>query len=346
MYLAQQYEEKYRMKQYNEDYEPLDRFLKQPIGFDEEGKSAVFWPVDLSLSNFREKLESKSAFVPPGEQISGYTTKDGRDFSIYRVPSVAADVQANTLLRKAQFMALMYIDALNYIDDEDSRWEVFFVYESYLSGEGIRKYAFAGFTTVYRFYGHPHKTRLRISQVFIPPPFQHQGHGSKLLTAIYSYAKDQMKEKCLEVTVEDPNVEYQALRDRVDYRLFVGYIQEQLKHKPDWLIVDGPLIQWSKNFWEHVRDALKISNEQIRRCYELYTFSRITNIENKREYELSERARNNYMRSFRLDVKRRIYQIYDMKRVAKEPEQRKKQLEDIWVTLSAEYQDFFNRNNR
>jgi histone acetyltransferase 1 len=45
-----------------------------------------------------------------------------------------------------------------------------------------------GLATVYRFYCWPDRTRLRVSQVLVPPPHQGKGVGRALLEAVYSAA--------------------------------------------------------------------------------------------------------------------------------------------------------------
>lgn len=45
-----------------------------------------------------------------------------------------------------------------------------------------------GLATVYKFYCYPDRTRLRVSQVLVPPPHQGKGIGRALLEAVYSIA--------------------------------------------------------------------------------------------------------------------------------------------------------------
>ena len=43
--------------------------------------------------------------------------------------------------------------------------------------EGKPQYSIVGYTTVYGFYAYPDKTRARVSQMLILPPYQRKGHG-------------------------------------------------------------------------------------------------------------------------------------------------------------------------
>lgn len=102
------------------------------------------------------------------------------------------------------------------------------------------EYIPVGFCSVYPFYTLKREgskivdcRRLRISQFLVLPPFQRQGHGRKLLRAVYTYANKGYKEprsqigfnalesteqktyeprECYEVTVENPGDDFSALR--------------------------------------------------------------------------------------------------------------------------------------
>ena len=55
-----------------------------------------------------------------------------------------------------------------------------------------------GFCTVYSFFSYPDRSRLRVSQVLVLPPFQRQGVGRGLLQAAYALADTR---NALDVTV-------------------------------------------------------------------------------------------------------------------------------------------------
>ena len=55
------------------------------------------------------------------------------------------------------------------------------------------------------------KFRLRLSQCIILPPFQKQGHGARMLRAFYAHGRED--ESVLDMSVEDPSPEFQAMRD-------------------------------------------------------------------------------------------------------------------------------------
>lgn len=102
------------------------------------------------------------------------------------------------------------------------------------------QYSIVGYATTYRWWFYPKRdpsetptakdgpfpcsddikfselpSRLRISQFLILPPHQGSGHGIHLYTTIHSASvKDPT---VVEVTVEDPNEAFDALRDTADY---------------------------------------------------------------------------------------------------------------------------------
>lgn len=92
-------------------------------------------------------------------------------------------------------------------------------FENYRDDMNRPRYAIAGFATVYPFFAYPENVRYRISQFLILPPFQRQGHGTRLLQTIYNNKPP----KTVEICVEDPSDDFQKMRDRLDLRLFREY---------------------------------------------------------------------------------------------------------------------------
>lgn len=62
--------------------------------------------------------------------------------------------------------------------------------------------------------------RLRLSQFVIVPPYQQEGHGSALYSAIYRYVLS--SPDIAELTVEDPVEAFEDLRDRNDLKMLLG----------------------------------------------------------------------------------------------------------------------------
>ncbi|KAI0166377.1 histone acetyltransferase type B catalytic subunit [Xylariaceae sp. FL1272] len=141
-----------------------------------------------------------------------------------------------------------------------ARWSVFFVYKKEPALEGTDKshYIFEGFSTVYDFWLYQQPTppssprqdgapaesksndawelpvgnlplsclprRARISQCIILPPFQGKGVGALLYSTIFDlYTADPSTK---EITVEDPNEDFDLLRDLCDLKYLRKYIPE------------------------------------------------------------------------------------------------------------------------
>lgn len=103
--------------------------------------------------------------------------------------------------------------------------------------EGSFRYAICGYATIYLYFAYPNKTRPRISQFLVLPPFQRMGLGAELLNVVYrSFLQDSY---ILDITgmfhpiplwplgiwfnyylriVEDPSEEFVRLRDFVDVK--------------------------------------------------------------------------------------------------------------------------------
>lgn len=78
----------------------------------------------------------------------------------------------------ATFIGISYWIQINNQDDTDDKWEIISLFEKLSDGQ----YHFAGFVTYYNYYYYPDKSRMKISQFMILPPFQRQGHGSYIYT--------------------------------------------------------------------------------------------------------------------------------------------------------------------
>ncbi|KAJ2982941.1 hypothetical protein NUW58_g6336 [Xylaria curta] len=146
------------------------------------------------------------------------------------------------------------IDADGNVDPEYSlaRWSVFFVYKKQVVPGGAKKreYVFQGFSTVYDFWMYQQPSlpsnardkngpiqpkfdgswelpqgdldlanfprRARISQFIILPPYQGKGVGALLYDTIFGLYMADMATK--EITVEDPNENFDVLRDICDLK--------------------------------------------------------------------------------------------------------------------------------
>jgi len=239
------------------------------------------------LSNrdeFIASIDKDETFRPFGELIHCYditpVNGDEKKFEVYFVNVV--DVGWRDYHERIQPFLLFYVDAASYIDVDDDKWNYFVVYEKYRNDIGYR-YAFVGYMTVYNYYAYPERIRPRISQVLVLPPFQRQGHGSKLLQCFYDHCY--VLPEILDITVEDPSEGFQRMRDCVD-------AGNCLKLAP--FNHDALLRGFSYDMELEAREKLKLNRRQIRRVYEILRL-KATDHSNSQQYK-----------AYRLDVKRRL----------------------------------------
>ncbi|KAK6183635.1 hypothetical protein SNE40_011071 [Patella caerulea] len=236
-----------------------------------------------NIDDFLATLPKEQNFRPFGELLHSYKIKKeggSRTFEIYKT-----DIEAPGFREyhsRLQTFLLFFIDAASYIDVDDDRWNYYLLFEKYKS-DGNTMYAIAGYMTVYNYYAYPNKTRPRISQVLILPPFQRQGHGAQILQTFYNTCYD--RDDVMDITVEDPSENFQRLRDYVDVKN-----AEKLDHfQPEKLkscFSDEMLLE--------ARQKLKLSRRQARRVYEILRL------------KSTEGNNSQQFRDFRLDVKRRL----------------------------------------
>lgn len=106
-------------------------------------------------------------------------------------------------------LVLFFIDAGQLIDVSDDKWELLVAVSSASGGSHLVD----GFATCYRFYAHPHASRLRLSQLLVLPPRQRRGAAGALVGGVRALAG---RLGCSDTTVEDPTPELQRVREVAD----------------------------------------------------------------------------------------------------------------------------------
>uniref|UniRef100_A0A0N5AH68 Histone acetyltransferase type B catalytic subunit n=1 Tax=Syphacia muris TaxID=451379 RepID=A0A0N5AH68_9BILA len=242
------------------------------------------WEMNAMVSSkekFRARLEEQEKFEPYGELVSKFTS-NGKEMQIWKV--VEGSETFNRYLARVQTLALWYIDAAQYTDNDDPRWNHYFMYETSRSpGSDATKYVLAGYCSICNFYCYPEHIRPRIGQIMLLPQYRRMGNGAKFLQCIYNDLKTIDKVK--DITVEDPAYEFVKLRDYVDC-LNCGKLDE---FTPEELC---------KGFTDEMKNAarekLKINFTQCRRVYEILRYMH-TDIRDAAS-----------VKAFRIDVKRRL----------------------------------------
>lgn len=254
----------------------------------------------------------------------------------------------NQFQARMQTLVLWFIESANMIDFEDCRWDCFMVFEKYNpSGDGATavstedRYYFAGYATVYRYFAYPDKTRPRVSQMLILPPYKRNGLGTTLLQTIYDYYKTQ--QATLDITAEDPDEDFISMRDLLDCR---NCLKELDSFHPDRLRCG-----WSDAMGKEAQEKLKLCRRQARKIYEILKL-RIIDKSDEEEY-----------RNYRLEIKNRLNipnqkQKIDIDRALKRdpnvfvPEELKPQdkvtaakLEDNYRELEKQYEHIIDKLN-
>ncbi|KAH9903686.1 histone acetyl transferase HAT1-like protein [Xylariomycetidae sp. FL2044] len=195
---------------------------------------------------------------PPGKLVKS-VEKNGETFEIYQ--GSMADEAVKQLVKRIQVVVLFFIEGGSYIgEDADgkeepeyslARWSVFFVYKKQAHPTAPEKsqYTFQGYSTLYNFWMYQPPTppaspkvgakwelpqgdfsldnvphRARISQFIILPPYQGKGIGALLYNTIFELRSE--PEAVKEVTVEDPNEDFDLLRDLCDMKYLRSTVPE------------------------------------------------------------------------------------------------------------------------
>ncbi|KAF8558516.1 acyl-CoA N-acyltransferase [Imleria badia] len=326
---------------------------------DVEGVLSSFIPLGYETEEeaFLARVEKDAtSFQPIGKCIHSYTRpapsssseESNVEYEVYH--ATFEDSGFREYHRRMQIFILLYIEAGSYINEEEDGWE--FVVLSRKRRDGTATYHFVGYSSLYNFYCFPEKVRLRLSQFVILPPYQRQGHGSELYTAIYNFVVS--RPDVSELTVEDPAEAFEDLRDRNDLRMLLaneqfmkeGFEAQSVtashgggrvqKARPRLRAVPqsgsggttgrgkmGPPVDraWS----ERRRKDLKIAGRQFHRLVEMLIMLHLdpTDVQSAR--------------AFRLQVKERLYRFNFEILAQMEKEERLQKLEETFQSVLEDY---------
>ncbi|PYI26139.1 histone acetyltransferase type B catalytic subunit [Aspergillus indologenus CBS 114.80] len=257
-------------------------------------------------------LEDKDAkdFVPPGKLVHSYVTRQ-RTYEVWA--GSLADPEVRRLLDRAQVFVSLFIEAGTPIVTDDpewtlERWTVYFVYEKVKPPvPTASQYSIVGYATTYRWWFYQRDktqkpavqdspfppaevirpaqlpSRLRIAQFLILPPHQGSGHGIHLYTTIHSACISDPT--ISELTVEDPNEAFDALRDTADYHILRPEFQKhELNINPDPYGVPAKKPRPRRvptsaliptKLLSEIRSSLKIDSTQFAHILEMYLLGQI-----------------------------------------------------------------------
>ncbi|EIE27453.1 acyl-CoA N-acyltransferase [Coccomyxa subellipsoidea C-169] len=109
---------------------------------------------------------------------------------------------------RLQPLLMFFVDGASFIDPEEPEWDLLLALHT---DAGV--VTVSGFATIYTFWCYPNQTRIRVSQVLVPPPNQGEGVGRALLEAAYITADER---GAVDITYEDPTDTVQLIRERVE----------------------------------------------------------------------------------------------------------------------------------
>ncbi|NXX35007.1 HAT1 acetyltransferase, partial [Nicator chloris] len=142
-----------------------------------------------NTDDFVSLLEKEVNFKPFGMLLHTYAIHNeeaGEDitYQIYKADMTCPGFREYH--ERLQTFLMWFIETASFIDVDDERWNYFLVFEKY-NKDGATLFATVGYMTVYNYYVYPDKTRPRVSQMLILPPFQGEGHGAQLLETVHRY---------------------------------------------------------------------------------------------------------------------------------------------------------------
>ncbi|CAL1703427.1 unnamed protein product [Somion occarium] len=210
-------------------YTDEDAFLKQV-----ELDSTAFKPLGTKMHSYSRRVSH--ALRPDGASDVSWDRKPSSSMSKTPEPEEETELVEYEIFhctwktpgfreyhRRIQIFILLYIEGGSFIKEEEEEWEFIILYEKRQRKHSpeVWTYHFVGYSTLFPFYCYPEKVRLRISQFVILPPYQQEGHGSALYSAIYQYVL--ASPHIAELTVEDPAEAFEDLRDRNDLKMLLNH---------------------------------------------------------------------------------------------------------------------------
>uniref|UniRef100_A0AAQ5Z0N1 Histone acetyltransferase type B catalytic subunit n=1 Tax=Amphiprion ocellaris TaxID=80972 RepID=A0AAQ5Z0N1_AMPOC len=265
---------------------------------DVEGKIREIVPAGFTYNtdDFISLLEKEANFKPFGTLLHTYTvhSEEAGEFTYQIHKADIACPGFQEYHERLQTFLMWFIETASFIDADDDRWDFFLVFEKY-NKDGETLYATVGYMTVYNYYVYPDKTRPRVSQMLILPPFQGEGHGAQLLEAVHRFycglpkVQDITGLKKMLFFSEDPSENYVKLRDFVLAKLCQGL--------PSFA-ADKLHLGFSADMVKEAQEKLKINKKHARRVYEILRL---------RATDMSDEVK---AREYRLEVKKRLFGPY------------------------------------
>jgi len=213
-------------------------YFSEPIGKILDEYSALTTTNNDNVSNFVLTIADGGS-----PRVSEYHTSVERLAMLYIENADAVDVTNNG----TGYWKIIYLWKRDDDDHDDNDKNV---------TKKRYKYSLVAYFTIFHFIALFHRPEpgliIRICQALVLPPFQGQGHGKRILQAVYNIVHNQEKDadqkisnersdikvdngneihdnvvhKIVQVNVEDPAPAFVALRNKIDWKLILGHYQE------------------------------------------------------------------------------------------------------------------------
>lgn len=231
---------------------------------------------------FLSQLEKENDLINPKGKL--IVEKEKR--KVYNIDILNDDFTAESY--SLQALCTFFIDAASFIPLETNFWGYFLIIETYEEKEKDnqindknKRWHTIGFTSYKNFHIEFEKYYTMISQFLILPPYQRKGLGTFLLENCYKYLFKEDK-CCLEVTTEDPDIEFILMRDYtickiIIYEKLIDNLLELLKGKE----IDSKDIYekffLKKNEVNKITKYLKLQENLIIRAFEIIKYGLVAN---------------------------------------------------------------------
>ncbi|WCJ42626.1 Histone acetyltransferase type B catalytic subunit [Euphorbia peplus] len=228
-----------------------------------------------SLVSTGEILQHKAVNGHNGE-FQTHVAGAASDLKVVRM--VMGSEGAGLLYSRLIPLVLLLIDGSNPIDVADPGWEIYVLVQEKKDEQEKSQDRILGFTGLYRFFHYPDKTRLRLSQILVLPPYQHKGYGRHLLEVVHNFA---ISEDVYDFTVEEPLDYFQHVRTCSDIQRLLAFdpIQDVVKSAVSNLKqgklskkTHVPRFMPPLSAIDDVRKTLKINRKQFLQCWEILIY--------------------------------------------------------------------------
>ena len=200
---------------------------------------------------------------------------------IYNIDILNNDFTAESY--SLQALCTFFIDAASFIPVETNFWGYFLITEIYDEKDKNKKWRTLGFCSYKNFHIELEKYYTMLSQFLVIPTYQRKGVGTFLLEHIYKYLFNEDK-GCLEITTEDPDIEFILMRDYTICKLIANEkcIDNLLRLVPVGVkIIEKKEIyekfNLNKSEIDSICKKLKLQENLISRAFEIIKYGLVAN---------------------------------------------------------------------